>query len=184
MKYYLRLTRGQVQNSQGLELLRLALWKQDAGKPDVEVDHVTAVSGQPGRQNFLKAKDRWPGSMQPLGEAVYRLGDHDSQRGVNWASGVVGSYSGSFGPGLGPVWVAILPKAPDKFGIRSFDFGIHQDDNEDYSPGTSGCCGIQGETGPRDYGRLRRVVGWFLSFTVEELVVDWGLGTVPRPEGH
>lgn len=174
-KAFLRLTPGQAQNAQGLILFRLALWVGTQ-----ELDKVNAVSGQPGRQNLLKAKDRWPGSMQPLGEGVYALGDPDAVNRVNWASRV-GQFSGTFGPGLGPVWIGIHPPEGNPLGIRSFDFGIHQDDNQSVSPGTSGCVGIQGQKGDADYARLSQVVGWFQTYDVQKLVVDYGLGTVYKP---
>lgn len=102
MSAFLRFTPGQSRTESGLIVFRLAVWE---GKK--ELDHTWAVSGQPGRQNLRLARQRHPGSMEPLGEGIYSLGDPDAIRKVNWASGIPGQYSGTFGPGLGPCWVAI-----------------------------------------------------------------------------
>lgn len=171
-------------NSQDLIRFNLQLW--DTGKL---VDKAAVVSGQPSKRQILnRARDRRPGSMQPIGEAVYRLGDPDATRGVNWASGKVGDYSGSFGPGLGPVWVGIHPVAGNVYGLKSFDLGLHEDENEYYrqnpelySPGTSGCVGVQHRV-PGDNTRLVDVVTWFQEYTLKYLLVDMGFGTVPTAE--
>lgn len=173
-KAYLRLTPGQSQTASGLLIFRLGLWVD--GK---EADHTWAVSGQPGRQTLRKGRDRWPGSMEPIGEGVYDLGDSDAKNRVNWASGQEGNFAGSFGSALGPAWIGIHPRPGQ--GIRSYDFGIHADANQDWSPGTSGCVGIQEDT-PGSLARLKRVVGWFSAYDVSKLEVDHGFGTVPKPK--
>ena len=165
---YLRLTPGQATNQEGLLLLRLALWDQSR-----EIDHVTAVSGQPGRQVLRRAIDSLPKSLEPIPEGEYTLGDPDADHGVNWASGQVGDLSGNWGAGLGPVWIGIHPSNDNP--SRREALGIHLDANESYSPGTSGCLGIQGTQ------RLQRLLEWFSGPNwPRRLQVDWGLGTVVR----
>ena len=157
--YYLKLTRTYRKESNGLEDLNLALMQGNQ-----IVDKVTAVSGQPGKQYFRKAGDSISGSMEPLPEGKWSLGN------VEWAGSGKGSYSGSWGEGLGPVWVSVNPEMYTK---RS-DIGIHWDYNASYSPGTSGCIGITNK------GDLQKVVSWFdNSLTApKETIVDWGLGSV------
>ena len=157
--YYLKLTRTYRKESNGLEDLNLVLMQGNQ-----VVDKVTAVSGQPGKQYFRKAGDSISGSMEPLPEGKWSLGN------VEWAGSGKGSYSGSWGEGLGPVWVSVNPEMYTK---RS-DIGIHWDYNASYSPGTSGCIGITNK------GDLQKVVSWFdNSLTApKETIVDWGLGTV------
>lgn len=181
---FLRVTPGGSQTSAGLHVLRLALWTpRTASAAPVERDHTWAVSGQPGRQVFRLAKERWPGSMEPIGEGVYQLGDPDARKRVNWASGRAGDYSGTFGSGLGPAWVGIHALPGNPYGLLSWDLGLHADDNQAWSPGTSGCLGIQEDNPPaRDFRRLRQVMSWFEAWDVSRLQVDWGLGTVGKPK--
>ena len=166
----LRVTRSFQKNSEGLELLRLALWVK--GK---EEDHVTVVSGGPGRQNFRLGKDSQPGSKEPIPEGRYKL------TGVFWAGGK-GNYSASWGPGLGAV-VIDIENAPGN-NTRRAELRIHQDDNEDEAPGTAGCLGTQGETGPQDYGRMKKVLKWLEDYDVEDLEVDYNLGSIEDPAEH
>lgn len=171
----LRLTPGQARNSQGLILFRLGLWV--GGK---EVDKLTAVSGQPHNQTLMKCSDRVAGCEAPIGEGVYLLGDSDSVRGMNWASDKPGDYSGSWGAGLGPVWIGI--HAAPGYPCDTHDYGLHADWNEPTAPGTLGCTGIQGPKGPRDLTRLKQLVSWFAEHAPKVYVVDYGLGTVPKPK--
>lgn len=164
---YLRLTQGQASNAQGLLLMRLAWWKDGT-----EADHVTVVSGQPGHQVLRLAAESPARSFEPIPEGEYLLGDADAVRGINWASGKVDDYSGSHGDGLGPVWVGIHPAAGNT--SRREALGIHLDANEQFSPGTAGCIGVQG------LARLQRLVGWFGADWPQRLQVDWGLGSVQR----
>lgn len=170
IKGKLRVTRSYQKNSQGLELLRLALWVKGE-----EVAHVTTVSGGPGRQNFRLGKDSQPGSREPIPEGRYKL------TGVYWAGGA-GNFSASWGPGLGAVVIDIV-NAPGNNTKRA-ELRIHQDENEDDAPGTSGCLGTQGETGPQDYGRMKKVLKWLDDYDVEDLEVDYNLGTIEKPEAE
>ncbi|TXH11955.1 MAG: hypothetical protein E6R03_13845 [Hyphomicrobiaceae bacterium] len=167
-KYKLRLTRSFVKNGQGLELLRLALWKDGT-----ETDHVTVVSGGPGRQNFRLGKDSQPGTREPIPEGRYKL------TGTYWVNGE-GRYTGSWGPGLGPVVIDIVNGAGNT--TKRAELRIHQDENEDEAPGTSGCIGTQGEDSPADYRRLKKVIGWVDEFKITDLEVDYFLGTFPKVE--
>lgn len=170
MHKHLRLTKTGAQDSRGLQLLRLALW--DDGR---EVDRILVVSGQRSAQVFRRGPDSQTGSDEPLPEGDYRLGDPDAINGVNWASGVPGNFAGDWGEGLGPFWVAVHPGP----GLRTSRaaLGIHLDANAEYAPGTIGCVGIRSMTD------LIRVASWFHDEDwPKTMVVDWGLGTVSKPE--
>ena len=161
MKYHLRLTKGMAKNSEGLELLRLALWDETH-----ELDHVHAVSGQPGRQTCRLGADSQPGSMEPIPQGHYLLGS------PAWA-GHVGDFATVWNDGLGPVVIDISNQQPGQ--TARAELRIHADWNEDYAPGTAGCIGIQGETGPRDLVRLQQVLAWFKLYAPSWLDVAWGL---------
>ena len=161
----LRLTKSGEKNSEGLYLLRLALW-QGAN----EIDHVHTVSGQPYAQVFRKGADSMPGSFEPIPEGHYTVS------ALEWAGGV-GNYSAEWNSGLGPVVAEIRNAKPGQ--TRRAELLIHADWNEATSPGTAGCVGIQGPAGQRDLTRLKQVVDWFRRLPVDApLTVDWGLGTV------
>ena len=175
----LYLTRRGTKNKEGLELLDLNILSTNKSS---SLACVSAVSGQPWAQEFLNNNIRQPGSFTPLPEGVYTIGP------LEWASGKVGDFSGSFGSGLGPIWSLITPgfKIYNSKGLvvksyrnacMSFDFGLHADWNEDTSPGTAGCVGIQGESGPRDLERLKTISHWFMSYDIRALVVNYGLGS-------
>lgn len=164
----IRVTRSHVQNKEGLELLRMALWVD--GK---EHDHVTVVSGQPGRQEFRLGKDSLPGSMEPIPEGYYKLGS------LAWV-GPSNDFTTVWNSGLGPVVVDIY-NAPGNFTKRA-ELRIHADWNESYAPGTAGCLGVQGQTGDRDFARLKTVIGWMRDFHPQDLEVDYNLGTIVHPK--
>lgn len=166
MNYHLRLTRGQVQNAEGLDLLRLALWQGEPHKGGTELDHVTTVSGQPGRQFFRLGADSIPGSMEPIPQGEYALGAPD------WA-GAPGDWGVSWNDGLGPVVIDVDELTPGQ--TRRGDLRIHCDWNEDRAPGSAGCITVQGKTGPRDLDRMKRVLSWFATYQPKRLTVDWGL---------
>jgi len=162
MSSTLRLTKGSRQPS-GLYALRLGRWVDGR-----EIATLTVNSGAPNVQEFYLPRDGRPGDMRPLPEAVYRLGP------LEWAGGR-GNYSASWGTGLGPTWIAIDP-APG-FEMRRSAFGFHLDANRVYAPGSAGCVVLP------DMDALRAFVGWYSDGRggPTELVVDWGLGTVPGP---
>lgn len=157
----------------GLIQFRSALWV--GGK---ELDHLTVVSGQASNQLLQKCSDRIAGSGAPIGEGVYDLGDPDATRRVNWASGKVGDYGASFKAGLGPIWIGI--HAAKGYKSTTYDLGQHADWNQDEGyPGTNGCMGVP--TPGHDLTGLKRLAGWYAAHDIAQMVVDLGLGTVPRP---
>jgi lysozyme len=92
---------------------------------------ISCVSGQGYAQEFRKPSDprSRPGSMQPIPQGRYTLGSEE------WA-GTPGDWTKSFGPGLGPWWVALTATFSDD---RSA-FGFHSD----YGPeGSAGCVVFQ-----------------------------------------
>lgn len=143
--------------------------KSDSSFSGFSLNGYPVRSGAAGAQNLRLAADSRPGSYEPIPEGRYLLGDSDSIDGVNWASGRVDNYSGSWGEGLGPVWIGIHPVKGLRFS--RVVLGIHQDTGH---PGTAGCIGfplldhlkdmISRHFRSEDYPRL--------------LVVDWGLGSV------
>ncbi len=166
MSYRLRLTKGQAQNAEGLELLRLALWNGDPRSGATELDHVTTVSGQPGCQYFRRGEDSEPGSMEPIPQGEYTLGE------PVWASGD-GNWAVSWSDGLGPVVIDVEPLDPAQ--TRRGDLRIHCDWNEDRAPGSAGCITVQGKSGPRDLARMKQVLSWFAQYHPKRLTVDWHL---------
>jgi hypothetical protein len=163
-----------VYNEHGLIVFRLGLWV--GGR---EIGKIPAVSGQAYNQALLTCRERESGNGGPLGEGVYNLGDSDSHptRRINWAGGV-GNYQASHKPGLGPLWVGIHAH-PDYPG-NAVALGLHADWNRDAgAPGTIGCVGI--DSVPGDVADLKTVAAWFSQYDIAHLVVDYGLGTVPRP---
>lgn len=153
----------------GLIKLKLELW-QITPREEVR-DNITVYSGSPINQAFRLASMSPPRSYEPIPEGRYTLGDFDAENGVNWASGMEGLYTGSWGSGLGPVWVGIHPTT----GLRTSReaLGIHLDANVRTSPGSAGCIVVP------DKQSLVHLVGWFKqNVWPRYLVVDWGLGSV------
>jgi lysozyme len=159
-----RITRSKVQNSEGLELLRFAVWKNG-----VEIDHVTVISGQPGKQNFRLAAVSQPGSMEPIPEGFWVLS------GPFWCNGE-GNYNDDWAPGLGPVVLDINPTN----GTVTWraELRVHQDSNETNSPGSAGCVTTQGPNGQRDFSRLNQILGWYKNLGLRQFETDWGLGSI------
>lgn len=162
--YRVRVTKGGSIDSEGLIPLRMALWQK--GK---ELDHVTVVSGQPNRQNFRIATESHPGSMEPIPEGHYKVS------GPFWANGA-GNFNDDWAPGLGPV-VFDINNAPGNATLRA-ELRIHQDSNEEISPGTAGCLGVQGEKGERDFSKLKLIMKWFSDYKIVDLEIDYGLGSI------
>lgn len=159
---YLKLTRTNTTNSAGLETLKLEYFA--AGKA---VGSLLVVSGAPGAQQFRTGTRSRAGSLEPLPEGRWGIED------VAWASGR-DNYSGSWGPGLGPVSTPLRYLGPGTTERGAIE--IHIDSNARTSPGTAGCIGIANEA---DY---RKFVTWLRDSDPRDLFVDYNLGTCPRPK--
>lgn len=130
-----------------------------AGSRQVWLD-IPACSGQPYAQTFRKAGEdgNIPGNMEPLPQGKYIVSN------IEWAS-AKDDFEGSWGKGLGPVYVAVSCDEERKRG----SFGIHLDANRDTSPGTAGCVGILNQED------LEKLVSALRRVDARELEVDWGL---------
>jgi len=118
---------------------RLRQWLLQLTNNGRVVDQITAWSGAPGSQDFIDPKHDYPGSLRPLPPGRYRVGL------------VEVAATGSFGAGLGRIWIGLTPLNPPN--ARS-NFGIHLDANKETSPGSAGCIVTKNEQD------LQRVVGW------------------------
>ena len=156
---HLRLTRTGKVDSRGLELLRLV----DV-VDGIPMGELMVVSGAPGRQAFRKGRESRAQSLEPLPEGRYGIED------IEW-KGAKDVYAGSWGPGLGPVWVGLNYQAPGK--TERSALGIHLDENQGTNPGTAGCVGI------RSVADLKRLVAMLRAHDPKSLYVDWNLGTCP-----
>lgn len=162
METHLRLTATDRKDSYGLVPLRLALM-DPSGR---ELDNLLACSGQPYRQAFRAAANSQAGSMEPLGEGVYNISK------AFWC-GSPGDYETCYAAGLGPVVFDLDCRTHTGRG----DLRVHQDGNRKLAPGTAGCVGLLNEVD------LREFVAWMSEAGAPtRLVVDWSLGTIPRPE--
>lgn len=159
---YLLLTRTKQLDSRGLEKLKLSYIK-DGGS----AGSMIVVSGAPGAQRFRLGRDSRSGSLEPLPEGRWGIED------IQWASGR-DSYSGSWGPGLGPVSTPLRYLGPGSTERSAIE--IHIDSNARTSPGTAGCIGIADES---DY---RKLVGWLRDSNPRDLYVDYGLGSCQPPK--
>jgi len=152
VKPYIRLTkRSNSHNSHGLVPL-VAEFFDNFGNKYGEVD---CISGLAGAQLFRKGVDSIAGSGEPLPQGNWRVGGIEFVNGKN-------NYSGSWGSGLGPVWVGVEPL----FRTRRSAIGFHRDDN---SPGTLGCIGMANTED------LKKLVELLRRHDPKELVVDWGI---------
>jgi hypothetical protein len=152
MNSYLKLIRTRRQNSDGLEWLDLALMNGDRA-----VDRVQVYSGQAYAQDFFDPTKDYSGSMRPIPEGVYQVGEME--------------YAPStWGEGLGARYAA-LDVLPQYRANNRSAIGLHLDANRSYAPGSAGCIVTVDER------TLDRVVGWLdQKSQPRRLVVDYGLG--------
>lgn len=132
----------------GLEILAL----------EFDGERFECVSGQPNAQFFRKPGDprSVPGCMEPIPFGKYGIGM------IEWAGGK-DNYNASWGPGLGPVWIAL----PATFADDRSAFGIHLDSNASTSPGSAGCVVIPNES------ELKRLVAALRKHDPKTLEVLW-----------
>jgi len=159
---HLLLTRTHQRDARGLEKLKLEYVKN--GK---SVGSLSVVSGAPGAQQFRTGARSRAGSLEPLPEGRWGIED------IAWAKGR-DDYSGSWGPGLGPVSTPLRYLGPGSTERSAIE--IHIDSNARYAPGTAGCIGISNE---KDY---RKFVEWLKDTDPRDLFVNYGLGTCPKPK--
>jgi GH24 family phage-related lysozyme (muramidase) len=161
-KPHLLLTRTGKLDARGLEQLKLEYIKGGES-----IGSLLVVSGAPGAQQFRVGARSRAGSLEPLPEGRWGIED------IEWASGK-DNYSGSWGPGLGPVSTPLRYLGPG--GTERSAIEIHIDSNARTSPGTAGCIGIANEA---DY---RKLVSWLRDSDPHDLFVDYKLGTCPQPK--
>lgn len=115
------------------------------------------ISGQANAQNLRRPQDprSVPGNMEPIPQGKYSIGD------IAWASGK-DNYTGSHGPGLGPVWIPLTAEFSDDRG----SFGIHLDGG--YA-GSAGCVVLP------NIEELKRFVAALREHDPKILSVEWGL---------
>lgn len=160
---YIRVTKTNQYDGTGLMRLNVELLQGNKA-----IDRVAAVSGQPGKQYFRVGSQSRSGSLEPLPEGKWNLGN------LEWASGKPGDFSRSWpdrNDGLGPIWVSMTPT----FSTTRSAIGFHLDNNANRGlPGTSGCVGLATKSD------LNKFVSWFGNPKSSPKVayVDWGLGTL------
>ncbi len=157
---YLRLTKTNTKDQNGLYRLRLAYFKNGQ-----EIDHMFVCSGLARAQFFRIGTLSKAGSAEPLPEGKWYM--HD----IDWKCGK-DNYDrrNSWGSGVGPVRIRLDFKEPKT--IARTHILIHLDENV---PGTLGCIGVH------TVADLKRLVSWLRDTDPRDLYVDWGLGTCPKP---
>lgn len=156
----LRLTDTGNREANGLRILGLDLYV------DGRITESWLVnSGQADAQELLTYLDpqSYSGDYRPIPEDVYNVGRLAFQGGkFDWAD--------SWGAGLGDFWAPIdRAKGVTKRG----SFGFHWDENRATAPGSAGCVVFPTKAAVEDFVKAMR------KYDPAQLVVDWGLGTVP-----
>lgn len=157
---YCRLTRTSAKNTDGLFICNLEFITKDGVGDTLKVN-----SGVPSTQDAFLAFDdpaSTPGSLQPIPQSRYTIGD------IEFASGVRNDFTVNWpqaGDGLGPVWVPIIKRIPDDRDA----FGFHLDNNRATSPGSAGCVVTDTMT------NLKKLVSLLRKYDPRLLVVDWGV---------
>jgi GH24 family phage-related lysozyme (muramidase) len=136
-------------------------WTNAGLKPlklEIGDEEFLVVSGQGYAQNFRKFNDprSRPGNMEPIPEGSYAIED------IAWASGK-DNYNGTFGEGLGPVWVGL----PAQQIMARSAFGIHIDQNMSRAPGSAGCVVLE------SVEQAKAVVAALRKFDPKTLVVSY-----------
>lgn len=158
-KSLLRLTDTGNYEANGLRILALDLYVDSR-----IVDTWLVNSGQPYNQELLTDADRRSGSYGPIPELVYNVGQLEFAGGkFDWAD--------SWGPGLGDFWAAIQPVGGTG---DTAALGFHWDENKATAPGSAGCVVFPTKK------EVERFVAAMRKYDPAQLVVDWGLGTVPE----
>ncbi len=158
---YLKLTKTNGQYSFGCKILRLEYFKD--GKSQ---GHLDACSGLPTHQFFNTGSDSNAGSLEPLPEGKWSIGNIIFIDGKD-------VYDGDIEPGVGPVKIPLEYERPNTTSRTEILF--HVDVNRSSYPGTAGCVGLDNNND------MKTLVGWLRDTNPRGLYVDWGLGTCPNP---
>ena len=123
-------------------------------------DTFSVASGARGAQTLRRPQDprSVPGNLEPIPQGRYAIG------GIEFVNGK-DNYEGSWGHGLGPVWVGLDAEFSDDRGA----FGFHQDHNIGSSPGSAGCVVFF------SVADLKRFVAAQRKHDPKVLSVDWNL---------
>lgn len=161
MKPELRLTDTGTTEQGGLRIFALDLYVNGQVKKQWLVN-----SGQPDSQTKLTYNDphSYSGDMRPIPEAVYNIGS------LEFAGGKF-DWNDSWGPGLGDFWANIKPVGGE---TKRRAFGFHWDENRRRSPGSAGCVVFATKKDVESFVAMMR------KYDPEQLVVDYGFGTVPK----
>lgn len=109
----------------GFRVFDLALYNSEGKKADA----IPVLSGSALRQysRFIHPSKDYAGSGNPLPEGIYDLGSLEDS---------ISSGKESWGEGIGRYWISV----DSRFNVNNrSSFGIHDDDNREYSPGSAGC---------------------------------------------
>lgn len=159
---FLRLSKTDRKDRTGCVVLKLEYFKAGNSAGSIE-----ACSGQPTKQNFRTGPKSQSGSMEPIPEGRWSL------HKIEWAGGK-DNYSGKvWNGGLGPAKIRLDYEEPGT--TRRSAIEIHIDWNRSKSPGTAGCIGLL------SVADFKTLAGWIESGAPDSLLVDWGLGTCPKP---
>jgi lysozyme len=163
-KHYLTLTKTDRRDEVGCFVLELAYFKDGQRKDLLEV-----CSGAPRKQVFRIGVASQSGSLEPLPEGAWRIGD------IEWAEGK-DKYDGKiWNVGLGPAKIRLEYVGPGKTSRSAIEIHIDWNRRGARGAGTAGCIGIL------NVADHRRLVSWLRDTDPRELFVDWGLGTCPKP---
>jgi lysozyme len=152
MPTFLRLTWTNQISSDGFKALELALVQ---GAKVTET--IPCISGVPSRQSepFVQPKDDYAGSLRPIPEGVYAIGD---------------IRTGNFEAGIGDTFIPLTVLPPYQVNNRSA-FGFHMDANQATAPGSAGCVVFSAKAD------LVQLESWLTGADPPKtLVVDWKLG--------
>jgi muramidase (phage lysozyme) len=144
----------------GLRKFLLAIYQE--GKR--VTPNLIVSSGQPAVQRLIHPKDDYSGSGRAIPEGLYAIGK------------VERSPTGSWGEGIGPIWIALEPWKGFRANNRSA-IGVHVDFNrhdrvtrQPKSPGSIGCVATL------TVQDAETVCTWLDKFRPQWLVVDYGKG--------
>ena len=162
-KHFLKLTKTGDKDEFGGQVLTLAYHKDG-----VFVGGLDVCSGQPRKQTFRLGTASPAGSMEPLPEGKWSIGD------ILWSNGKDNYQGPVWSSGLGPAKIPLEYQDPGNTARAAIE--IHIDWNRTKGmPGTAGCIGIL------NISDFKTLAGWLRETNPRSLFVDWGLGSCPPP---